>query len=105
MAQFDVYENPDPHTQAHKPFFIDVQTDLLQDLSTRVVVPLITDAQLIHPIELLNPELSLNNCTVYLSTAELRSIPRQQLGRKIANLRPQRQQIESALGVLVSGIE
>ncbi len=41
MAQFDVFENPNEETKQAIPFLLDVQAELLDVLSTRVVVPLI----------------------------------------------------------------
>ena len=41
MAQFDVYLNPNAATRKIIPYLLDVQADLLDTLSTRVVVPLI----------------------------------------------------------------
>ena len=40
MRQFDLYENPDSDSRAIYPFFVDVQTDLLDDLNSRVVIPI-----------------------------------------------------------------
>jgi len=40
MAQFTIYKNKDPHTRSALPFLLDIQSDLLSDLETRVVVPL-----------------------------------------------------------------
>ena len=39
MAQFDVYLNANPETSSEIPFLLDVQTDLLDNLATRVVAP------------------------------------------------------------------
>lgn len=39
MAQFDVFENPNKATNQAIPYLLDVQADLLDSLSTRVVVP------------------------------------------------------------------
>lgn len=41
MAQFDVYINPNTATRKVIPYLLDVQADLLDTLTTRVVVPLI----------------------------------------------------------------
>ena len=38
MARFDVYRNSGPHTDA-VPYLLDVQSDLLYGLETRVAVP------------------------------------------------------------------
>ena len=39
MARFSIYKNTDDHTKT-TPYVLDVQTDLLSDLNTRVVIPL-----------------------------------------------------------------
>lgn len=41
MAQFDVHANPNPSTQEEIPYLLDIQSDLLESLATRVVVPLV----------------------------------------------------------------
>ena len=40
MAQFDVYPNPSKHQRADIPWIVDVQSDLLSALPTRLVIPL-----------------------------------------------------------------
>jgi toxin CcdB len=40
MGQFAVYRNKNPHTKSTFPFLVDVQSDLLESLQTRVVIPL-----------------------------------------------------------------
>ena len=40
MKQFDLYENVDPDSRETYPYFVDVQTDLLDDLNSRVVIPI-----------------------------------------------------------------
>lgn len=40
MAQFMVHRNKNPQTLETVPFLLDVQNDLLNDLETRVMVPL-----------------------------------------------------------------
>ena len=39
MARFDVYANPGAHATI-TPFLLDVQSDLLDGLDTRMVIPL-----------------------------------------------------------------
>ncbi len=40
MAQFDIYLNPQPATRDSVPFVMDVQSGLLEQLPTRLVMPL-----------------------------------------------------------------
>jgi len=44
MAQYDVYPNPSARSQAGMPYVVDVQSRLLGELRTRLVVPLARDA-------------------------------------------------------------
>jgi len=38
--QFDIYRNPSSRMREQYPFVVDVQSDLLGSLATRMVVPL-----------------------------------------------------------------
>ena len=40
MQQFDVYANPSKHTRKAYPYILDIQSDVLSDIATRIVVPL-----------------------------------------------------------------
>jgi toxin CcdB len=40
MARFDLYNNPSPRSKATSPFLLDVQSDHLGTLISRVVIPL-----------------------------------------------------------------
>jgi len=40
MAQFSVHRNTNASTKAAMPLLLDVQSDLIADLGTRVVAPL-----------------------------------------------------------------
>ena len=40
MAQFDVYRNPSSKTNRAYPFLVDVQNSVIDQLATRLVVPL-----------------------------------------------------------------
>ena len=40
MAQFDVYLNPQPASRAFVPYVVDVQSNLIDLLPTRLVMPL-----------------------------------------------------------------
>ncbi len=47
MSQFTLYKNKDKSSTKTYPYFVDVQSDLLDNLNTRLVIPL-------TPIELLD---------------------------------------------------
>lgn len=103
MAQFDVYENQNSRTQELFPYLLDVQTGLLDDLQTRVVVPL---SQLNNqkPISNLTPLLNINGNNYLMLTPQLAGINKKELGNAITNLADGRQDILNALDFLITGI-
>lgn len=100
MAQFDVYENLNENTKKSIPFLLDIQNDVLKNLSTRVVIPLVISNQ---SINFLNPKFTINQIDVILSTAELASIPMEILGSRICSLKEKREEIIGAVDFLVTG--
>lgn len=103
MAQFDVFRNLTPKTNQDIPYLLDVQVDLLEDLSTRVVVPLYRSSTIPEPAKYLNPVFSIANNSVVMSTAELAGIPKNILGEKVTSLIDNRNVIIGALDFLITG--
>jgi toxin CcdB len=105
MAQFDVYRNTNPATRARIPYLLDVQSDLLDPLATRIVVPLCKPEVLAgKPAERLNPALEVEGRSVLMLTPELAGVPRKILGERIANLAAERSAIIAALDLAFTGI-
>lgn len=105
MPQFDVYRNPNPASRARIPFLLDVQSDLLRMLATRVVVPLGTVAQLEGiAAERLNPAFEVEGRKVLMLTPELAGVPSKSLARPVANLSVERDAIIAALDLVFTGI-
>ena len=90
MAQFDVYENLNEKSKQNIPYLLDIQNDILKNLTTRVVIPFVISNQ---SINFLNPRFNINNIDVVLSTAELASIPIEILGNKVCSLKNRREEI------------
>lgn len=103
MAQFDVYRNSNDQTQDTFPYLLTIQHDLLQDLATRVVVPLISKHHMPTPARGLNPGFRIEDRLVYLSTAELAGIQTRILGEPVCSLRKHRGEIIQALDLLITG--
>ncbi len=40
MGQFDVFRNPSTATRKHFPYLVDIQSPYLEELATRIVIPL-----------------------------------------------------------------
>ena len=103
MTQFDVYRNTNPETNQTIPYLLDIQADLLNALSTRVVVPLILSSVMGKAITHLNPQFTINNIPVFMSTAELAGISFRSLGEKVCSLKSHRTEIMAALDFLFIG--
>lgn len=105
MAQFDVYRNVNPVSRTLIPYLLDVQSDLLDPLATRVVVPLCKPEVLKGRLaERLNPVFEVEGCKVVMLTPELAGVSRKILGDKIDNLSGKRSAIIAALDLLITGI-
>ncbi len=103
MAQFDIYSNPNPRSRRTVPYLLDVQSDLLSGLSTRVVAPLVRASEIKKPATHLNPHFVVRDTKVVMSTAELAGVPSEALGEIVGSLKSRRDEIIAALDFLITG--
>jgi toxin CcdB len=104
MAQFAVYRNKNTRTKAIFPLLVDVQSDLLEDLQTRVVIPLAKVSALSkNPLSQLTPVFKLEDEAYVLLTPQLAGVARTELGTMGGSLAEQRDAILAALDFLVTG--
>lgn len=101
MTQFTVYPMP----RSRPGYVVDVQSRLLDDLSTRVVIPLIPKG-VAPPISVktLNPLFSIDGGEYVLMTQNMASVPNVQLRAPVGTLATQRDHIIRAIDALLSGI-
>ncbi len=105
MPQFAVHKNTNAHTKATIPFLLDIQSDLIAELGTRVVVPLYTAAAMKGKVlRTLTPTFAIEGKHYVMVTPQLAGIARKQLGVQIADLSARRDEIVAALDLLVTGI-
>lgn len=105
MAQFAVYRNKSPRSKASIPYLLDVQSDLLSELGTRVVIPLFEKKSLgIRPLTRLTPEFEIDGKTCVLMTPQLAGIPTKELGEPVGDLARHRIDIIAALDLLITGL-
>jgi toxin CcdB len=104
VAQFAVYRNKSPRSKATYPFLVDVQSDLLDELQTRVVIPLTKASTLAkRPLNNLTPSLKFDGGTYLLMTPQLAGVARKDLGALTGSLAEQRQVIVAAVDFLLVG--
>ena len=104
MVQFDVHKNPNPASKRRIPYLLDVQTDLLGSLATRVVVPLAKPEVLGGmAARRLNPVFEVDGAPVVMLTPELAGVSSRVLGTRVANLADHRAEIIAALDLVFTG--
>lgn len=103
MGQFDVYVNSNQETSDLFPFLLDVQAEILDNLPTRVVVPLLTRSAISKPIPVLNPVFEIQQTEVIMSTPQLVGVNSSMLGTKICSVKEKRDLIIAALDLLFTG--
>ncbi len=104
MAQFTVYENTNEYSKDTIPYLVDVQSELLDGLSTRVVVPMCPSSAIGKPISNLSPTFEINGSLYVLLTSQLAGIPLNKLGSPVCDLSEYRSQFINALDFLFTGI-
>lgn len=105
MAQFDVYPNPSKTSKTHYPYLVDIQSSLLTNLSTRIVVPLGRRSALGgQAMRGLTPEIAIDGQQLLLLTPQVSSVPERHLKNPIGSLTHFRDQIARALDLAITGI-
>ena len=104
MAQFDVRRNPNPKSRQVVPYVLEVQSDLLADITTRVVVPLVRATERSRPTEHLNPLFSVEGQDVVMLTEQIAGVPQKALGEIVQSLAERRDDILAALDLMFTGI-
>ncbi len=105
MPQFAVHRNANEATRSAIPLLLDIQNDLLENLGTRVVIPLYKPAAVrAGIIDRLTPQVEVNGAEYVAVTSELAGIPRKSLGAQVGDLGHCRNDIVAAIDFLVTGI-
>ncbi len=105
MAQFDVYPNPNPSTVKNIPYLLDVQSNLLDHLITRVVVPLARPEVIGNKsARYLNPVFEIRGEKLVMLTPEMAGVSAKHLGQTVASLRERHAEIIRAVDVVFSGV-
>ena len=98
MARFDLYRRPDG-----SGFLVDVQSDHLYRLPTRMVIPLLPRGEELPPIRDLNPLIPVAEETWVLMPQYMAAVHRRELGPPLGNLLDQADDITRALNILLTG--
>lgn len=105
MAQFWIYKNTNRATQQRIPYLWDIQSSLLDDLQTTVVIPLQPKALIGKAaITRLCPEVEIEGEKFVALTSQIAGVDRRVLGQKVCDLSAYRSEIIAAVDFMISGI-
>ena len=97
--QFNVYNDPENGYRK----LLNVQADVLNQINSRIVIPLVPVTPATNTIAKLNPVLSIDGTAMVLMTQQIAPIPIKALGPVVTNLNGQSDVIENALDMLLKG--
>lgn len=105
MAQFFAYQNPNPATREQFPCLLDIQSNLLDELRTTIIVPLSPSESVAHiTISKLNPTIEIDGDSYTAMVQDMAGMDRRQLGRELCDLTHYRSEIVGAVDFVLSGI-
>ncbi|MCY1268765.1 Toxin CcdB [compost metagenome] len=103
MAQFNLYRNSNPRSREDIPLLLDVQSELLDSLKTRMVIPL-SRSQSLQGISRLTPRATFEGTDYLLLTPQMAGIALRDLGEPVGSLAHLRGEIIAAIDLLITGI-
>ena len=105
MAQFIAYRNSNNRTKKLYPLLLDIQSNLLDELRTTIVIPMspssISGASAITK---LCPQIDIDGKSYIAMTQQLAGVDRSILGKETYDLSAYRSEIIAALDFILSGI-
>jgi len=105
MSQFDVYQNPSATSRKAYPYILDVQHPVIDELSTRIVIPLgrLSDFKN-DQMKTLSPIVEQDGEKLVLLTSQITSMPARLLKKPIGSLSALRTEIVAAIDFAITGI-
>jgi toxin CcdB len=97
MARFDVYEGEGGG------YLLDCQADILSDLKTRFVVPLVPAQEVQRLAAKLNPTFEIGGGDYVMATNLAATVPASMLSRRVTSLRAEDGAIGNAIDMLLFG--
>ena len=98
MARFSVHEWPEGDG-----LLLNLQTDFLDWLDTRIVAPLLPKAFAPPPARYLNPVFQIDGRDHVMLTQAMAAVPVSAMGREIGNLEDAQDEITRALDMVFQG--
>jgi toxin CcdB len=104
LAQFDVYVNPQPASRQFVPYVLDVQSDLIDQLATRLVMPVsrVGASEVKLPLNLC-PSVDIEGESLTVLAHMAAPVAARLLRKPVGSLRHRGREISAALDAVISG--
>lgn len=99
MPKYDVYRDP----RGTENLLLNVQTDVLDTLETRMAIPLLPDLPTRKLVRQLNPIFEIAGRRYVLATQHMLAVPAGALRESVGNVREQADAITAAIDFLHQG--
>ncbi|EJW7683836.1 CcdB family protein [Salmonella enterica] len=102
--QFDVYRNPSAKTNKLWPFYLIIQNDYFDDLTTRLVVPLVSKKDLNLNKKRITPTVEVERQEYYIFTPAITFLDSKKIEQKyfMCNVSAYRNDIVSAIDAIIT---
>jgi toxin CcdB len=84
-------------------YLLDVQSNLLDGLSTRLVIPILPASQAPKPASRLNPVVSIGDQPHIMVTQFMAAVPEKLLTKHVTSVAPMRDEVTAAIDMLTHG--
>lgn len=101
--QFDIYKNNNDKTSDEFPYLLDIQSNTLGKLATRMIVPMIPASKISKKISIINPIITIDSIKYIALFDELASYPKSELIDIICNAANKRDELLKAFDFLIQG--
>lgn len=102
--QFDVYRNPSAKTNKLWPFYLIIQNDYFDDLTTRIIVPLVSTKDINLNQQRITPQVIINKAAYYIFTPAITFLDANKIKKSdfVCNIISSRSEIISALDAIIT---
>lgn len=106
MSQYTVYRNKSLKSKEQYPYFIDIQNELLNDIDSRVIIPITQLSYKNSQVEILTPVIEIDNQKYVVMTKSITVVAKNKLRTAdIVCIKPEiHTAIVSAMDMIISGI-
>ena len=103
--QYDVYDNSSPRMRDRYPYVVDIQSDLLSSLATRLVVPLAVTTLAAHDLpRQLCPLIPVKGKNLMLVAFEAAPRGKRLLKSRLVSVKHRASDIIAAMDAVVNGV-